>query len=736
MIPESAQDQEDFDSLEALGNALSKSRSDAIKGRQSSGIEEVWEEDEEHYEGIDDANRTEVGSWSSKPAGQAGLEDEESAATGSTIFFNITGPYCDAASARIADMLSPTDDKGWVIGPTPIPELDEIAEGKIPPQMMTGFEQQAGANPEALQAKVDQTANRALQIIEEAKRSAEKASTQIDDWHTEGQYNAEMRQVIEDASKVGTGVLKGPIPERKRAIVYRDGEIQISEKIIPVSKCVRVDNCFPDPGCGTSIHHGQYHWERDEISEKDLYDLIGSPDYMEDQILGVLRDGPYQAVKEFNDDKPGIVRRDKSKLFEIWYYYGRLSKEDMEDIGCGCDEYPEQVDICVTMVNNRVIKAVPNHLDTGEFPYDYMVWKRRVDSPFGIGVSRQIRDAQRMVKASVRNLMDNAGMAGGPMWIFLSGLVEPIDGVYEIKPWKGWRATEDADMDDIRKAFFFVEIPMIQEQLQAIVQLGLKMAEDITGLPMLLQGQQGSAPETLGGTQLLNNNASTVLRRLARLWDDLVTVPQISRYYRFLLQYGDDDEAKGDHVIEARGSSALIERDAQSQALVQLSALVVNPIFGKDPKKWMDEYLRSQRFDPENLNFDDEEWQQTIQNMSQPQDSSMQVAQIRAEMEKYKTDVGAQIKQMEMQVGSQDKALDREDKERDREVQIIGKSTDQQLKQQEIIDKKENEINKLKAELAKVTMTLRTQKELSGTEAATPVVEPKGRAEEGRSFEQ
>ena len=39
-----------------LATLLGKRR-EAISGRQSSGIENDWQEDEEHYQGIDDANR-------------------------------------------------------------------------------------------------------------------------------------------------------------------------------------------------------------------------------------------------------------------------------------------------------------------------------------------------------------------------------------------------------------------------------------------------------------------------------------------------------------------------------------------------------------------------------------------------------------------------------------------------------------------------------------------------------
>ena len=37
--------------------SLLAKRKEAITARQASGIEQEWQEDEEHYQGIDDANR-------------------------------------------------------------------------------------------------------------------------------------------------------------------------------------------------------------------------------------------------------------------------------------------------------------------------------------------------------------------------------------------------------------------------------------------------------------------------------------------------------------------------------------------------------------------------------------------------------------------------------------------------------------------------------------------------------
>jgi len=109
--------------LDAIGTILSASRSEAIEGRQNSGIEDEWLEDEEYYEGIDEANRRELKAWRGKPLGAQVIQDESTESSGSTIFLNITRAYVDSVAARMGDMMLPTDDKGWAIRPTPKPDM-------------------------------------------------------------------------------------------------------------------------------------------------------------------------------------------------------------------------------------------------------------------------------------------------------------------------------------------------------------------------------------------------------------------------------------------------------------------------------------------------------------------------------------------------------------------------------------------------------------------------------------
>lgn len=729
--------------LDALGQSLVKKRKSAIDARSAFGIDQQWKEDLEFYEGIDDANRGEVNggtSWTTKPPGQIMAPAALRGEVRSTVFVNITRPYCDAASARIGDMLMPTDDRAFSIKPTPVPELVDIAKGNLSQSVKASLLQQVQTQDQLAPA-VTSAIDKAKADLQEAKDKAFKAQDRIDDWFVESQYHAEVRKVIEDCSKIGTGILKGPFPVKRKqqAVISKDGVIalEIREEIKPSSRRVDPFNFFPDPACGENMHNGSFVWERDFLTRMQLQDLRDMPGYLGSQIDLILEEGPKQAKPD------GINPSDKTEFktsdrFEVWYYHGVVAKEDIEAAGCKCEESPQSIHAMITMVNERVVKASLNHLDTGEFPYDVMTWQSSSGKWTGIGVSRQIRTPQRMINAASRNMMDNAGLSAGPQIIMKLGVVTPADGNNTLSPRKIWYISHDADINDINQAFRVFNIDSKQAELKAIIDFGLKLAEDVTGLPMLMQGQQGKAPDTLGGMQMLNNNASTVLRRLAKNYDDSITEPHVRRYYVWLMQYGDDSE-KGDFQIDARGSSALVERDIQNQAVLQMGSIVTNPVFGVNPKKWFAEYSKSQRLDAKNFQYTEEEEQQIAQSQQQsPSDPRIAVAQIRADLEKQLAQFDDQSKARMLQMEQQ---FDLQQNERDRQMHIF-------IAEINNASKESVSLADLKERLANVAIKVKAQRDLSAQSLAvdmhknaspkvlTPPSEPAGRAIPGQAFQQ
>lgn len=720
--------------MDALGSMISEKRKDAMEARANSGIEEEWTQAEEFYQGIDDANRHEMMSGVVEKPLAGGATSRKSKYKGSTIFPNVTQPHCDAASARVGDMLLPTDDRNFVIRSEPIPEMPEQIGALVVPTMQ--------GQPVAQPPNIEQ-------LKKDADAKAEKAQEQIDDWLSECQYHAELRKLFDDCAKLGTGVLKGPVPVKRKSKAWHRDEngnsiLVMKEEIKPASMRIAVDNFFPDwPACGDNIHNGSFVFERDYISESKLEDLIGIDGYDESQIHKCIDEGPIRYTAGGKTDARSSAK--KRNQYEIWYFYGRIKAEELMACGYKCgedDALPTSVHAIVTMVNDRVIRARLNPLDTGDFPYDLVPWKRRSDMPWGVGVAKQGRTPQRMIVAASRNLMNNAGLAGGPMFVMRKGAFTAIDNDPSIAPLKKWLMNDDVGVQSVRDAFQIITVPMLQRELTEIIQLGMKMMEDVTGMPQLLQGQQGNAPDTVGGMTILNNNANAVLRRIARLFDSCITEPHIKRYYAWLMEYSDNEDAKGAFMVEARGSSALVERDLQHNTMPQIAQMSLNPAFGWNPKKTGAEFLKSMRFDPSAFEYTEEEQKEMAQRQP-PEDPTVTRAKIEAENRIKLTQMTEKAKSITHQSELEYEA---QENEKDRQMKLAVEMIDEKMTSAELSSVERQALSKIKADLAKSAATLRTQKELSvmshradltkhyTPQVSRPLAEPPGRANNGEAF--
>lgn len=585
---------------EFLQTLLTK-RGEAIAGRSGSGIETEWTEDEEHYQGIDDANRafqTANQLHRSKNIGVTPLAKQ--GATRSKVFLNITRPYVDAASARVSDMLLPTDDRSWEIKATPIPRLSEAQLSTLAQAMRLADAMQA---QQALEEQAEQAA-----------QAAKKMQTAIEDPLVESNWHGEVRQVIEDSARIGSGVLKGPFPvQRTVRLTKRNPTTGMVEyfkvdEIKPGSKRIDCWNFFPDPACGENVHNGSYTWERDYIGRRKLMELLKDESYDREAIRKALKEGPgrtrqgTEAVYRPNDDE-----------YEMWIFYGHCARESLQNMGVELDEDEEErLPTMAVIVNDKIVKLVLSPQEDGEFPYDVLAWQRRPGIPWGVGISRQIRTVQRMLVGGVRAMMDNGGLSAAPQIVIGNGLT-PADGVWSISPGKVWKAETSSDVPDVRGAFASFTVTSVQNELMNIINFALKMAEDTTGLPAMLQGIRGDAPNTLGGMQMQNNNATSVLRRLAKRFDDYMTRPHIQRYFDWMMSYSDDEAIKGDFQVDVRASSALVERDAQQQFLTTLLSVSANPAYGLDPELLAEELVKGQRLDVKNFKLSPEKRQQAAQ---------------------------------------------------------------------------------------------------------------------------
>ncbi len=705
--------------LQAFGQSMANQRDEWIRARYSYGVDKRWIEDEDQYNAKDNIAKQASQMMTSVEQGYP-VTTQMAKPHRSTVYIGLTRQKTNAAEARISDILLPTDDRNWGIKPTPKPKLMAMSrDTQMAGDKETG---QPLMHPETGQPLAMRDIARAA--MQTAREKSDAMQLEIEDQLVECDYNGELRKVIHNAARLGTGVIKGPIVTnrtRKAWQPYKDMEgntihqLDIVTEVTPASFSIDPRNVWADPGCGESIHNGKGIYEREQMTSRQVRDLAKQPGYMKEQIRKVLEEGPKKSVtfQELKDDDQRDIARD---VYEMWSYWGEVDHDDLEAAGIKLGEKDElrAVSACVVMINSTIVKAYLNPLEGGELPYDFYVWERVADSVWGYGIPYLMRAQQKVLNAAWRQMMDNAGVSSGPQIIVKAGAIQPADKQWQISARKIWFATDE--VDDVRKAFTAVEFNSHQVELSGIIKMAMELADMETGVPVIMQGEKGAAPDTVGGMQMLMNSANVVLRRLVKQFDDMVTRPHIRRYYDYNMMYNEDEEIKGDFSIDARGSSALLIRDIQNQAFLNLLAAGANPVYGiyLDTQKLFEKALQAQHIDPKEVFKSEDELEKIKEQQKNPQqappDPALAVAQLRGQIEMQKAQAQNQGDLAELQVrqsiAQQDGQLRMAEMQLTREIEMLKMANTQNLT-----------LEQIKAKLADTAMRERGKKELYAAEA-------------------
>lgn len=652
IIDESEMAQIDEDRLQELGMSLAGRREEWLTARRASGVEKRWMEDLDQYHGRDDSTKQAASMMESAEQGYPVL-NRNSKPQRSTVYVNITRPKTNAFEARVANMVLPSDDRNWGLKPSPVPELVKaaLAEAKqkanIAAQQNQASQQQTSPSPTPQgqpapgQPPVDPNAQPATlsaqaapampapqgiaqsataqpltaqEKLEEADDRCKAMQNEIDDQLMDCQFNGECRKMLHDVCVLGTGILKGPIVVNRSRKAWspmkhsKDKSVFVLEMVEekkPASECVSPWNIITDPGCGDNPHNGRGIFEYRTMSTKQMRDLVGQPGYLEDQIAKVLEEGPQQEVYDSENDQrhksDNAVKNTDKDHYQLWEYWGEFTPEDLRAAGVDiADSSTESISGCVIFVNQTVIKGFLNPIETGDLPYDFMNLELVDGSVWGYGVPFLMRPSQRVLNAAWRQLMDNSGLSVGPQIFMKRKGITPQDGIWQLTGRKVWLVDEDINPND---AFRTVDIQNHGQEIQQIIELAMKFADEEANIPAIAQGEKGNAPDTVGGITILMNSSNVVLGRIVKQFDDCITRPHLRRYYDWNMAYSDNALIKGDFQVDARGSSALLVRDMQAQSLMQLGQYQASPAISSlvNWEAWFKQVLKLQHIDPTDI---------------------------------------------------------------------------------------------------------------------------------------
>lgn len=578
----------------AIVNRLEREAEKRVSNR--SVVEQRWLEDLRQFHGKYDDKTT------------SDLKEAKK----STLFVNQTRQKTNACEARLSDMLFPTDDRNWGIEPTPVPELTVEAEETA--MAAAAAKQKVAENPEdpALQQAAAAAADAQAKIqarMDEARKRSRSMQAEIEDQLRECNYQIQAREVIRDACRLGTGIMKGPVVgERNR----RKWELRVAtvngqqtqeyalasvEDKRPVFWRVDPWNFFPDMDA-TSPEDSEGDFERHLLNKKQLRRLARQPGFDQNAIRRLLTGGARSSLPTYISDLRSITGAYNESLndrYHVWEYHGPLEQEDLRDLVAmfGREELLEdfdpdplkEINAVIWFCQGELLKLGLHYLDSGESIYSIFNLEKDESSVFGFGVPYMMRDSQKALAAGWRMMMDNGGAATGPQIVIDDDVIEPVNGVWAFEPRKLWRKKKTAPPN--AKPFETFDIPMHQAELANIIQMAKQFIDDETAVTVLAQGEQGThTTQTAHGMSILMNSVNVVFRRIVKNWDDDMTTPNIRRLYDWNMQFSPKAHIKGDFEVDARGTSVLLVREIQSANLLALlTNFAGHPVVGKYLKK-------------------------------------------------------------------------------------------------------------------------------------------------------
>ena len=564
-IPEEdlTEEQKRLRDLQGLTNELSSERTEAINNKRES-IDGRLTDAARLYKGVQDAS------------GRDSLAEQfDTPTVQSRVYHNITRQITNDGVAQLGDTLFPSDDNNYGVNHEELTAPPLVVANE--PAIDSKGEQLTDAEGNPLTNQ--QAHNRR---VERARRKAERMFRKIDSSLTLARYPIKGRKVIRDAGIYGTGIIKGPIPNKvsSRWAKKKDGTygIKSAKELEADLKVVSPFDWFPDMSA-TEMDEVSYIWERTHLLPVQLQKLAVKQGFNKTAVAKLLAGGP--SHNNVDSDIARETAREESfgkylanGRFELWERHGVLKRKHLIASGVTVSSNDTYIRCVVYMIGTEILSVVEWPYAKDDQIYSIFNWDEDPLSLFGYGIPYLMNDPQHVYNTTWCMTLDNAGIAALPQVVIDKMQIKPADGTgnYALQGGKAWERTgEQYSMERNDKPFEIFEIRQNIQFLFALMDRAVNDAYELTGVTRVDKTQQmnDNAPVTLGATQIQQNNSSVSRRAQVRRYDDQITSTLITRFYDFFMQFEADDDIKAAMVIDPRGTTVLLSKELQASNLMQ-----------------------------------------------------------------------------------------------------------------------------------------------------------------------
>ena len=595
--------EEELEELASLGSIL-KSKYTEYKDARDD-IEDDWIEDLRAFMGQYDPDV---------------LSKIQSKGDRSQVYVGLTRTKVLAAYSRITDLLFQPGQKFFSIEKTPLskqPLVEQELAERAALEIQQAAEQVGTAGIEELvMARLGELTKEIEAETEQRVKNMEEA---ILDQAVENNLEGKMKDAIMEQVIFGTGAMKAGTLRIEKDHKWIKGDegfnLIYEENAMPEMEAVSIFDLYPDPHA-TSVDDMRDIFRRHIISRTEFNALKDYPGFNVDLINECIEMNPEGNHDEAQHevDRRNIANVNDSNTntekFEVLEYWGSLNGHDLEDAGVEFDEDDDlsmEYDANIWMVSGKVIKAQLNPLPGGIIPYFIFPYEKNPHAFWGTGVPRMMRDSQATMNAATRIYLDNVALSSGPMVEVNTDIMASGEDPTELYPWRVFlREGGDGNQPMVR----FYQPQSNSPALVSVIELFRRFADETTALPSYTHGQtQSSLNRTATGISILMSNANIVLKSVIKNIDDFLTKPMIRSLYDWNMTWNENENVKSDMRIVAKGSTALIQKEVQSQRLLQFLSLINNPLDAQmiNREKLLTDIAKSLDIDPDEVIKTDKE---------------------------------------------------------------------------------------------------------------------------------
>lgn len=444
-----------------------------------------------------------------------------------------------------------------------------------------------------------------LPELHPAEDTAWEMEKLIQDQLTEDAAEYALRRTIFECVLLGSGVFKGPTGKDKLFHHWKQDPktnkitYDPTVKFVPKFDSVSCWNFYPDPHA-SHAKDWDYTIERHLLNRAQLRELKANPTFIPEAIERLLKLPPIYTEEYWETQIRETNLELNRKRYEVLEYWGYLDEALAQSVGLKFEI--NQINMVnIWICHNEIIRAIVNPFSPQRFPYYVVPYEEHPYQVWGIGVGENMKDTQSLMNGHMRLAIDNLKLAGSVILEVNQNQLAPGQDM-TIYPGKMFFRQGGSPNQSI----YSIDFKDTSASHMAMFDKARQLSDETTGIPSFAtgSGEISSAMRNAASISMMMGAAALNIKTVIRNIDYYLLQPLGEQIYQWNMQFNEDDvKIRGDMEVKAQGTTALMQREVQSQRLLSLVQVASNPIMAPflNAEYAFKEIAKSMDLDPDKI---------------------------------------------------------------------------------------------------------------------------------------